>query len=185
MSATTVEFPQSLCRAGVARVDITPPVGIYHRMWGAATHDRSTGVHRPLTATVLVLGPPESESREELLFTIAVDHCLLWQTEMTNLLETLCEGVGIAREQVVVFFSHTHAAGLMGHERQEFQDGVDGLCVCVHSDPRAVVPGTKVAEPTHLANGQVCINPPVLYTRKKTSHAEEGRYACPRNKRRP
>ena len=123
MSATTVEFPQSLCRAGVARVDITPPVGIYHRMWGAATHDRSTGVHRPLTATVLVLGPPESESREELLFTIAVDHCLLWQTEMTNLLKTLCAGIGIAQEQVVVFFSHTHAAGLMGHERQDFPGG--------------------------------------------------------------
>ena len=37
--------------------DVTPPVGIYHRMWGAATHDRSTGVHRPLTATALALSP--------------------------------------------------------------------------------------------------------------------------------
>ena len=43
---------------GFARADITPPVGIYHRMWGAALHDRATGVHRPLTATALWLEPP-------------------------------------------------------------------------------------------------------------------------------
>lgn len=40
-----IDTPQSICRAGVARRDITPPVGIYHRTWGAATHERATGVH--------------------------------------------------------------------------------------------------------------------------------------------
>ena len=50
-----VETPQSRCRAGLARADITPPVGIYNRMWGAALHDRATGVHRPLLATALWL----------------------------------------------------------------------------------------------------------------------------------
>ena len=49
----TVIAPQARLIAGTARVDITPPVGMYHRMWGAAIHDRSTGVHRPLTATAL------------------------------------------------------------------------------------------------------------------------------------
>ena len=88
---TFVDTPQSSCRLGVARVDITPPVGIYHRMWGAATHDRSTGIHRPLVATAVVfqpseaseLGaaahPPGSPTRHVLL---AVDHCLLWAREM-------------------------------------------------------------------------------------------------------
>ena len=52
-----VDTPQSVCLLGVARCDVTPPVGIYHRMWGAATHDRATGVHRPLTATALVFRP--------------------------------------------------------------------------------------------------------------------------------
>jgi hypothetical protein len=51
---TYLDTPQSRCLAAVARVDITPPVGIYHRMWGAATHDRSTGIHRPLTATAMI-----------------------------------------------------------------------------------------------------------------------------------
>ena len=48
---TKIEFPQSRCLIGVSRADVTPPVGIYHRMWGAAKHDKATGVHRPLTIT--------------------------------------------------------------------------------------------------------------------------------------
>lgn len=124
----TVEFPQTTCRAGVARVDITPPVGIYHRMWGAATHDRATGIHRPLTATVLVLSPADADSsgdgasRQSLLL-VAIDHCLLWHAEMASLLDALESASGLPREQITVFFSHTHAAGLMGLERCELPGG--------------------------------------------------------------
>ena len=50
---TSIATPQTRCRVGFARADITPPVGIYHRMWGAALHDRATGVHRPLMATAM------------------------------------------------------------------------------------------------------------------------------------
>ena len=59
-----VETPQSRCRAAAARCDITPPVGIYHRMWGAALHDRATGVHRPLEATLLWLEPESATGRD-------------------------------------------------------------------------------------------------------------------------
>jgi hypothetical protein len=44
---------------GIAREDITPPVGIYAKNWGAATHDVAEGIHRPLTATVLTLQADE------------------------------------------------------------------------------------------------------------------------------
>ena len=56
----TVEqtFATTHCRFGVARRDVTPPVGIYSRSWGAATHDVAEGVHRPLTATGAGVGPP-------------------------------------------------------------------------------------------------------------------------------
>src|SRR5258708_38352470 len=54
----TVEMPQTRCRAGVARGDITPPVGIYHRLWGAAVPDRAPGIHGPPPATLLSRGPP-------------------------------------------------------------------------------------------------------------------------------
>src|SRR5438105_2403736 len=57
----TVYFPQAHVRFGVADRDITPPVGIYMRSWGAAEAGRnvSEGVHRPHHATVAVFAPLE------------------------------------------------------------------------------------------------------------------------------
>lgn len=120
---------QSLVIAGVARGDITPQVGIYHRMWGAATHDVSTGIHRPLTATVLTLAPPDADDSQaskitqQLKVTIAVDHCLLWTTEMRALIGRVSETAGVDADSIEVLFSHTHGAGLMGLERQELPGG--------------------------------------------------------------
>jgi hypothetical protein len=123
----SLKTPQSLCRAGVARCDITPPTGIYHRMWGAATHDRSTGVHRPLTATAFALEPaPERrqphEGEAEVVF-LAVDLCLLWAKEMTTLRARISAATGVPVERLLVMFSHTHAAGLMGLERASLPGG--------------------------------------------------------------
>ncbi len=119
-----VDTPYSLCRLGVARCDVTPPVGIYHRMWGAATHERATGVHRPLTATAVVFQardePPASDTEQVL---VAVDHCLLWEREMDDLLRQLCVATGLGREQVLVAFSHTHGAGLMDTSRAGLPGG--------------------------------------------------------------
>ena len=42
-------------KIGIARTDITPPVGIYGRNWGAAKHDVADSIHRPLTLTALTL----------------------------------------------------------------------------------------------------------------------------------
>ncbi len=147
---TVVETPQSRSLAAVARCDITPPVGIYHRMWGAATHERSTGVHRPLTATVLMLAPcgwgpslrgpqrfaitppgggedadpSHTSCREnEIRVVIAIDHCLLWTAEMNALLDSVSSATGIERDALTVFFSHTHGAGLMGLERRGLPGG--------------------------------------------------------------
>src|SRR5437763_1473174 len=113
--------PQSRCRFGLARGDVTPPVGIYHRMWGAATHDRSTGVHRPLTATAMDFRPLESDADEQIV--VALDHCLLWAREMDALTRAVCAGAGLAAERLVVAFSHTHGAGLMGLERAALPGG--------------------------------------------------------------
>lgn len=109
---------------GGARCDITPPVGIYHRMWGAATHDTSTGIHRRLTATALVfqsLTGEAGDDSEQIL--LAVDHCLLWHREMDYVLDCIAEGAGVSRQRIVVTFSHTHAAGLMDIERAALPGG--------------------------------------------------------------
>ncbi|MDA1054055.1 MAG: neutral/alkaline non-lysosomal ceramidase N-terminal domain-containing protein [Planctomycetota bacterium] len=118
-----VKPKQSLMRVGVARGDVTPPVGIYHRMWGAATHDRSTGVHRPLTATVLAIAPYDVRQVSEHKILVSLDHCLLWTVEMRTFLDRVAERANIDRDSITVFFSHTHAAGLMGLERCELPGG--------------------------------------------------------------
>ena len=119
-----VQTPQSRLRFGVARRDITPPVGIYHRMWGAASHDRSTGVHRPLTATALVFQDESSASTSDTQkILVAVDHCLLWAEEMDELIESVCTEGAVPREQFIVTFSHTHAAGLMDRQRSGMPGG--------------------------------------------------------------
>jgi hypothetical protein len=119
-----LDTPQGTCLFGLARRDVTPPVGIYHRAWGAATHDRAAGVHRPLTATALAFrdpAAPPSPASEQVV--VALDLCLLWAPEMDALLEALARQTGLAPGQVVVAFSHTHAAGLLGRERAGLPGG--------------------------------------------------------------
>jgi hypothetical protein len=116
--------PTSRCRLGLATGDITPPVGIYHRMWGASTRDRSTGIHRPLMATAMVIeAASEEASPATRLVFLTVDHVLLWTREMQDLLQTLSRRCGLPQERLVVLFSHTHAAGLMGRERAGLPGG--------------------------------------------------------------
>ena len=52
---TVLQHPEFHGRIGVARREITPPVGIYARLWGSATHDVAEGIHRPLTLTAMAL----------------------------------------------------------------------------------------------------------------------------------
>ena len=120
----TVIAPQARLIAGTARVDITPPVGMYHRMWGAAIHDRSTGVHRPLTATALWMQPRETagEARDAILL-LALDHCILERTAMDALREAAGHATGLPSAQVHVCLSHTHGAGFMSRSRAELPGG--------------------------------------------------------------
>ncbi|MCH8924129.1 MAG: hypothetical protein IIA67_13400, partial [Planctomycetes bacterium] len=125
---TRVETPQGICRFGIARCDVTPPVGIYHRMWGAATHDRSTGIHRPLTATALALAPSgdkytPDDAAEKAQVVVAVDHCLFWGDEMDTLRASVCRHTGLNLDRLRVALSHTHAAGLMDRARADLAGG--------------------------------------------------------------
>lgn len=116
-----LEPPHSRCLVGVARGDITPPVGIYHRMWGAATHDRSTGVHRPLTATVLYLQSVAAADQYQVV--VGLDHCLLRPQELQDLRDRVSAAADLPGERFVFYFSHTHAAGLLGYERCDLPGG--------------------------------------------------------------
>jgi hypothetical protein len=123
-----VRTPQSCCRFALAWGDITPPADIYHRMWGAAKHERATGVHRPLRATVAVFAAaedsaPRAERDVALQIVLALDHCVLGAAEHEQLVSQLAKATGQPREVFLVVFSHTHAAGLMGLERASLPGG--------------------------------------------------------------
>jgi hypothetical protein len=124
-SLTELHTPQSRCTFAIAWADITPPVGIYHRMWGAASHDRATGIHRPLRATVALFesGDQQGASRQARQFLIALDHCLLGRSEHEQLVTQIAEATGQPVETILVVFSHTHAAGLMSLDRVSLPGG--------------------------------------------------------------
>ena len=109
-----VETPQSRCRVAFARADITPPVGMYHRMWGAALHDRSTGVHRPLAATALWLESADGADRQ---LVIGLDHCLLDRAEIDRIAARVAAATPLRPDQVHVALSHTHGSGFLSRSR--------------------------------------------------------------------
>lgn len=117
---TRVTTPQSRLRTAAARCDITPPVGIYHRMWGAAMHDRATGVHRPLTATLLWLEPHAGGPAHIL---VSVDHCILDHDEIVRMSAAIAQASGALADNIHLTLTHTHGAGLMSRGRRSFPGG--------------------------------------------------------------
>jgi hypothetical protein len=91
-------------------------------MWGAATHERATGVHRPLLADVLWLEPSAGDHAQGQ-FIVALDHCILEKSESDRLSAAICRAASVAPTQVQVTTSHTHAAGLMLRSRAGFPGG--------------------------------------------------------------
>ncbi|MBN8596504.1 MAG: hypothetical protein J0L78_02395 [Planctomycetes bacterium] len=92
---------------GVARRDITPPIEIYARNWGAAEHDLAVGVHRPLLCTVLTIRGRQDETRQVLA---AIDATWFRGPEGATLIrERVCAALGLKPESLMVALSHTHA----------------------------------------------------------------------------
>jgi hypothetical protein len=92
---------------GIARVDITPPVGIYCRNWGAAKHDVADSIHRPLTLTALSLS--ESQQSAPLVF---IDADLgWWKTPQTfqQFQRRLLDDLSLDPAQLIFALTHTHA----------------------------------------------------------------------------
>jgi hypothetical protein len=114
---TRIATPQTRCKVGFAHADITPPVGIYHRMWGAALHDRATGVHRPLMATAMYLESLDGSSRHTV---VGLDHCILDGAELTNIRNRIGR---TSPDDVTVALSHTHGSGWMSRTRASLPGG--------------------------------------------------------------
>ncbi|MEX0655815.1 MAG: hypothetical protein WD534_06180 [Phycisphaeraceae bacterium] len=117
----TYTWPQAGIWAGVARCDVTPPVGIYARMWGAASHDRAEGVHRPITATVLAFRRAPDAAP---LLLISLDWVFIaGADELALLREPLLELAANDTARILFACTHTHATGLMALARGELPGG--------------------------------------------------------------
>lgn len=92
---------------GVAQEDITPPVGIYARNWGAAKQDVATGIHRPLMLTCITLQASEDDKP---LVMISAD--LGWwksAADEKNLRLAILETFQLDPSRLMFCLSHTHA----------------------------------------------------------------------------
>ena len=103
-------------RAGVARVDITPPAG--EQMWGFEDrHQPATGTLDPLYARVLVLeAGPESAPRRLAVVTLDLGRSF-GPGSLARLREAARRSSGIAC--LLVAASHTHSAPVI---RDEYRD---------------------------------------------------------------
>ncbi|MDQ3440629.1 MAG: hypothetical protein M3478_09810, partial [Planctomycetota bacterium] len=106
---------------GVAREDITPPIGIYARSWGAAKHDVAAGVHRPLTLTCLSF---QRDADEVPLVLIAAD--LGWwrsREDEWSIRGPLLEALKLDESRLMFCLSHTHAGPSLQRENADRPGG--------------------------------------------------------------
>ncbi len=103
-----ITYPTARCRVGVASRDVTPPVGIYARSWGAATHEVAEGIHRPFTATAAVFSPLEEDGPELALVALDIGW-LQYGPDEVALRESIRARTGLGEEELLVAMSHTHA----------------------------------------------------------------------------
>lgn len=109
--ANTIELmPMSRVRFGLSRRDITPPVGIYHPLWGAARHHQATGIHRPLTAEIMAFADAGNEKANPFV-RVQMDASGFVDPEYYEILvQAVCEGALVSADRVILAVSHTHAA---------------------------------------------------------------------------
>jgi hypothetical protein len=96
-------------RIGVAREDITPPIGIYSRNWGAAKHDTADAIHRPLTLTALTIATTAAPDDPLVL----VDADLGWWRPLdlfSQFQKRLLEELSLDSSRFIFALSHTHAS---------------------------------------------------------------------------
>jgi hypothetical protein len=92
---------------GVAQIDVTPPVGIYSRNWGAAKSDTALGIHHPLMLSVITF---QSAKNEKPLVLIAADFGIWGNVEDGELLRNeILRAMSLDRSQLMFCLSHTHA----------------------------------------------------------------------------
>lgn len=137
-------------RAGVGRVEITPPIGTPLGGYADRKGARSTGVHDPITARALVLD--DGDTRVAVLTTDLVG-------THPAMARQAAEAAGLPREQLLASASHTHSGPgaywkgpfatlvLGGYDQKVFDHLADGMA-------RALKEAISSLQPAKLAIGE-------------------------------
>lgn len=95
---------------GVSQQDITPPLGIYSRNWGAALTDVAIGTHLPLILTCMVIFPKQRNNSQPPLVLFSAD--LGWWKDASDerlLRESILQSIDVPETHLLFCLSHTHA----------------------------------------------------------------------------
>ena len=138
--------------AGVARADITPPVGIAHGNWGAAVHERAEGIDMPLRATALVFFQGGVHAA-----IVDLDLLKLSEDTVDAMRRRITELAGIPGNCVRISCSHTHSGPTTSTATWKRQ-GVEMVPVyqaeLVEKVARAVHEAAMSLQPVHLTAGR-------------------------------
>ncbi len=108
-------------RIGISRCDITPPVGIYSRMWGGALHDVAEGVHRNLAATALTL-EPISSGKPLVLVQLDLGWWRLSEDEQF-VRSAVLEALELEESRLVIALSHSHSGPSISRDHRDRPGG--------------------------------------------------------------
>ena len=115
-------------QAGVARTDITPPVGIAHLNWGSQTHVEAQGIDPAgMYATALVL----SDGRQKFAM-VDIDRLHI-RSNMDEVIRQAAERTGIPAAHIRLGATHTHSG-------PAYQDDKGPL----GKDPRRYLPTIEI-----------------------------------------
>ncbi len=185
MGTTTVLTPHALLCFGIARRDVTPPVGIFHRFWGAATHDVASGVHRPIRCMATAFGQHE-DKRALALVLVTIDLCLLRPDDMEWLRKTVMQRADLSSDCPLVFsYGHTHAGGHVCQHRADQPGGeligpyLDVLAEQTAETIREAIDGMTPARATFAST--TC----AMGAHRDFQDPADGRYVCGYNPDQP
>jgi len=127
LSYVTMPIPSIVSHAafsglvGLARTDITPPVGIYCRNWGAALYDTAQGIHRPLLLTALAIRAAATDQP-----LVLIDTDLGWWANFAyerSFRGRVCAALGLPEERLLSCVTHTHSAPPLCEPEPQWQGG--------------------------------------------------------------
>ena len=140
-----------MLNAGVARVDISPKVGVAHAGWGAQTHQVSVGNDMPLHVTALVVTKDDVE-----LAIVDVDIGIFTNHQDKNIRELISKESGIPFGNIRLAYTHTHSGPITFG--QWIKDGIDLANEWWNTIPaacvKAVVEAKATAQPARTGFGR-------------------------------